>query len=84
MQRSDTFITTLCIHSCVLYSSSSNRHLDVMVFLCQLRGFPILSTVVALLEVLSEVLLEPALAMEQLLLHWLMKQSVIVQHHEWH
>ena len=82
MQRSDTFIPILCSHSYVQCSSNSNRHLDAMVFLCQLRGFPILSTVVALLEVLLEVLLEPALAMGQLLLRRLTKQSVMVLQHE--
>ena len=82
MQRSDTVITILCIHSCVLCSSNSNRHLDVRVFLCQLRGFPILSTVVVLLGVLLEALLESVLAMGQLLLRRLMKQSVMVLHHE--
>ena len=78
MQRSDTVIPILCFHSYVQCSSNSSRHLDVRVFLYPFRGFPILSTVVLPLVAL----LELALAMEQLLLHLLMKQSVMVLHQE--
>ena len=78
MQRSDSVIPTLCFHSCVQCSSSSNRHLGVRVLLYLFRGFPILSTAVLLLVVL----LELALAMGQLLLHLWMKQNVMVLHQE--
>ena len=74
MQRSDTIIPILCFHSYVQCSSSSSRHLGVRVYLYLLRGVLFLSTVV--------VLLESALAKEQLLLCLRMKQIVMILHLE--
>ena len=78
MQRSDTIIPILCVHSNVLCSFDSNHHPDARESLCLFRGFPILSTAVLLLVVL----LELALAMGQLLLRLRTKRDAMVLHHE--